>query len=313
MRIRPFAALSIAALSAIILAGCSSAAPQATPTSTADTASDLCSVAAPTGPTVESITVEGEVGEEAKVSFAAPIEITTAERTVAVEGDGDAIADGDLVNYALTLFDASSGAQADVQGYDTELLPVPVSVGSGADQFFGCATIGSRIVMALPASESSPSAVWVLDVLGTTPGAAWGETQAPVGGMPIVELDESGAPTITIPDGDAPTEVQIANLKNGDGDTVVEGDAVLVHYTGVKWSDGSVFDSSWERGAPASFQTTGVVAGFQQALEGQKVGSQVLVVIPPEFGYAAQEGHELQDETLVFVVDILGAQHTTTE
>ena len=65
------------------------------------------------------------------------------------------------------------------------------------------------------------------------------------------------------------------------------GDTVLVHYTGVKWSDGTVFDSSWERGAPASFATTGVVEGFKQALEGQTVGSQVLVVIPPEFGYGA--------------------------
>jgi peptidylprolyl isomerase len=51
------------------------------------------------------------------------------------------------------------------------------------------------------------------------------------------------------------------------------------------------------------------VTGFQQALEGQTVGSQVVVVIPPEFGYGGQEGHELAEETLVFVVDILGTQH----
>ena len=62
-----------------------------------------------------------------------------------------------------------------------------------------------------------------------------------------------------------------------------------MHYTGVKWSDGTVFDSSWEAGAPATFATTGVVEGFKQALEGQTVGSQVLVVIPPAFGYGAAE------------------------
>ena len=84
-----------------------------------------------------------------------------------------------------------------------------------------------------------------------------------------------------------------------------------MQYTGVKWSDGTVFDSSWENGAPASFQTTGVVDGFRQALEGQTVGSQVLVVIPPALGLRRGRlvEHELAGETLVFVVDILGTQH----
>ena len=88
------------------------------------------------------------------------------------------------------------------------------------------------------------------------------------------------------------------------------GDTVRIHYTGTL-KDGSVFDSSWEAGTPASFQTTGVVDGFRQALEGQTVGSQVVVVIPPAAGYG-EEGssdNELAGETLVFVVDILGTQH----
>lgn len=74
-------------------------------------------------------------------------------------------------------------------------------------------------------------------------------------------------------------------LKQGDGPTVASGDFVIVQYRGVTWADGKEFDSSWKRGAPAQFQTTGVVTGFKKALEGQKVGSQVLVVIPPAEGY----------------------------
>lgn len=310
MRIRPLAALSAAALAAVLLAGCSSdpdASNTAEPDETA-AGSDLCSVAVPSGDISDSIVVEGEFGEPADATFEAPLEIPSAERTVVIEGDGEPIADGDLVDYAMTIFDAETGEAAVTDGYDTAILPVPVSVGSGADQFFGCATVGSRIVMALPAAETSPASVWVLDVLGTAPTAAWGEPQEPVEGMPTVELDADGAPTITLPGGDAPEGVEVAVLKEGDGPVVGEGDLVLVQYTGVKWSDGSVFDSSWERGAPTSFQTTGVVAGFQQALEGQTVGSQVLVVMSPEFGYGASEGHELQQETLVFVVDILGTQ-----
>ncbi len=310
MRIRPIAALSAAALTALLLAGCSSAAPDAdpTPSATESAAGDLCASAAPSGSVSEGVVVTGDAGSEASVTFDAPLEITSAERTVVVEGDGDPIASGDLVQYGATIFDAATGELVESGGYESAILPVQVSVGSGSDQFFGCANEGARIVMAVPGSDQAAASVWVLDVLGTSPAAAWGEPQEPVAGMPTVELDDTGAPTITIPEGDAPTDVQLATLKKGDGAVVNPGDTVLVHYTGVKWSDGTVFDSSWDRGTPASFATTGVVEGFKQALEGQTVGSQVLVVIPPAFGYGAQEGHELQNETLVFVVDILGTQ-----
>ena len=84
-----------------------------------------------------------------------------------------------------------------------------------------------------------------------------------------------------------------------------------VQYTGVRWSDGKTFDSTWDKGGvPTSFSTTGVVAGFQKALEGQTVGSQVLVVIPPKDGYGEGDinANDLKGETLVFVVDIIGAQ-----
>ena len=101
-------------------------------------------------------------------------------------------------------------------------------------------------------------------------------------------------------------------LKKGDGPAVASGrHGRSCNYTGVKWTDGMVFDSSWERVRPLTFTTTGVVDGFQQALEGQTVGSQVLVVIPPAAGYGAAESNEqdLAGETLVFVVDILATQH----
>lgn len=307
MRTRPLVALSAAALTALILAGCSSADPDAQPSGSAD--GDLCAAAVASGEVSESVDVEGEVGEPATATFDAPLDISEPERTVAVEGDGDPLVDGDLVDYALTIFDASTGEQAAAEGYDSTLLPVTVALGAGADQFFGCATVGSRIVVTLPASESASAQVWVLDVLGTTPTAAWGEPQEPVAGMPTVELADDGAPTVTIPDADPPTETEIAVLKKGDGATVGSGDAVLVQYTGVLWADGTVFDSSWERGAPAQFSTTQVVTGFQKALEGQTVGSQVLAVIPPAEGYGdTAQGEIPAGSTLVFVVDILATQ-----
>lgn len=314
MRIRPLAALSTVALATLLLAGCTGGGDvAASPSPDASGSLDLCAAAAPSGAASDSITVDGEVGEPATATFTFPLEVTTPERTVLVEGDGEPIANGDLVNYAATIFDASTGEQLTSIGYDPAILPVPVTVATGPDSYFGCAPTGSRIVMALPGAEGSPAVVWVLDALSTAPAAADGEEQEPVDGLPTVELADDGAPTITLPDSDAPTELQLEVLKKGDGAEVISGDTVLVHYTGMKWSDGSIFDSSWEKGAPTQFPTTGVVPGFQQALEGQTVGSQVVVVIPPALGYGEGEINDadLKGETLVFVVDILGTQAAT--
>ena len=97
-------------------------------------------------------------------------------------------------------------------------------------------------------------------------------------------------------------------LKKGDGEEVPEGANVVVHYTGINWNTGVIFDSSWDRGSPTTFNTRQVIGGFTAALEGQTVGSQVLVVIPPDQGYgAAGSPPDIGGtDTIVFVVDILG-------
>jgi len=312
VRTRPLVALSAAATLALLLAGCAGGAtPDATPSSTDAAATDICSSAVPSGANSDAVEVEGEQGEPATATFTSPMEITSSERTVIIEGDGDAIEDGDLVDYALTVFDAATGEEAAVEGYDTPILPVSVILGSGADQFFGCATVGSRIVMALPQTEQSSAAVWVLDVLGTdTPTTASGEAQDPVEGMPTVELDEDGSPTVTLPEGDLPTEFEKATLIKGDGPVVAAGDAVMVQYHLVSWNSGEMSQETWGA-APFSFSTTGgVVPGFADAVIGETVGSQVIAVLPPSAAYGEGEINEedLTGQTLVFVIDILATQ-----
>ena len=83
-----------------------------------------------------------------------------------------------------------------------------------------------------------------------------------------------------------------------------------MHYTGVIWATGEVFDSSWTLGEPTSFATTDVIPGFGKALVGQTVGSQVIAVIPPSEGYGEAGSGDLigGTDTLVFVVDILATQ-----
>jgi peptidylprolyl isomerase len=311
VRIRPIASLSVAAAAVLLLAGCSAPDPEATATTAGD---ELCAAAATSGAASDAVTVEGDFGVPATATFDTPLDVTAVERTVLTEGSGDAVESGDLISYGLTAFDAATGEQLGQLGYNEgEILPQAIAPDSPLGAFFGCTPVGTRVVATLPASENSPTAaVYVLDLTGVVPAVADGEDVDPVDGFPTVELADDGEPTITLPDTDAPGEVQLEQLKQGDGAVVQPGDTVLVQYKGVKWSDGEEFDSSWSRGEPASFPTTGVVDGFRQALEGQSVGSQVLAVIPPAAGYGAQEGHELQNETLVFVVDILATQQTPT-
>lgn len=312
MRTRSLVALSASAALALLLAGCAgSTTTDATPSGSPSAATDICASAVPSGTNSDSVEVEGEQGVPATATFPSPMEITSTERTVIVEGDGEAIVDGDLVDYALTVFNAATGAEEAVEGYDSPILPVAVTLGSGADQFFGCATVGSRIVMTLPETEQSSAAVWVLDVLGTeTASVASGESQDPVDGFPTVELAEDGAPTVTLPEGDIPTEFEKATLIKGDGAVVAAGDAVMVQYHGVSWNSGEVFDQSWG-GAPFSFSTAGgVVPGFADAVIGETVGSQIIAVLPPSAAYGEGEINEddLTGQTLVFVIDILAVQ-----
>ena len=311
MRIRPLAVLSAVAVSAALLAGCSSSTPDDAASPSGPPPADLCDAAAPSGAASDAVTVEGDAGSPATATFATPLEVSALERTVISEGS-DKLTGGEFISYAYSVFDAETGANLETLGYNPgETLPQQVSADSGGS-LFGCEGPGARIVAVGPAAEASPAVVYVIDVLDVVPTAAWGDDQAPVDGNPEVELADSGAPTITLPGGSAPTETEVTILKDGNGATVDPGDTVLVQYTGVKWSDGTVFDSTWDKGGvPATFSTSGVVEGFKMALEGQTVGSQVLVVIPPGEGYgeAGSSEHELAGETLVFVVDILGTQH----
>ncbi|WP_424447406.1 FKBP-type peptidyl-prolyl cis-trans isomerase [Microbacterium arborescens] len=319
MRLRPFAALSVVAVSALALAGCAGGdAATETPSPNASGASSQCLVDAQPGEASDSIEVSGSA-PELSATVTPGLEPTEIERTLTTRGDGDDLVSGDLVSGSYAIYDGATGElleqSRDTSPDDSGLVPVLLdpqqySVFVAALE---CAPLGSTAALAIPGSafgEGRTSVVVVAEGVEKLPTRADGTDQAPVDGMPTVELAENGAPTIALPGTDAPTEVQLANLKTGDGATVQPGDTAFVQYTGVKWSDGSVFDSSWDRGQPAAFPTNGVVAGFQQALEGQQVGSQVLVVIPPAAGYGAQEGNELQNETLVFVVDILGVQRT---
>jgi hypothetical protein len=312
VRKRLLIVLSTVAAATLLLAGCSgSTEPDATSSASPEGGADLCSVAAASGDVSDSVTIDGEVGEISNATFTLAQSFDEIERTVVTEGDGDKIAAGDYVHYALSAFDSETGERLGDAGYVADdMLPVPVSAESPLGQILGCATIGTRVSVALPGTENSNPAIYIVDVLGVTPLAAWGEEQPAADGMPTVTLADDGQPSVELPEGEAPTDLKISVLKKGDGPAVTAGDTTLLQYYGVSWNTGENFDSSWKNGAPISIDGNTYVQGFIEALEGQTVGSQILVVIPPALGYGEGEVNDsdLKGQTLVFVIDILANQ-----
>ncbi len=105
------------------------------------------------------------------------------------------------------------------------------------------------------------------------------------------------------------TETQVHTLVAGDGPVVADTATVFVCYMGVNGRDGTVFDSTYEQGAPIDFALDGVVPGFQKAIAGQKVGSTVAVAMIPADGYPeGQPSAGIQPgDTLIFAIKILEA------
>ena len=119
-------------------------------------------------------------------------------------------------------------------------------------------------------------------------------------------------PFVEPPEGTPPTDLDIVDLVLGDGDEAQPGQQVMVHYVGVAWSTGEEFDASWNRGEEFTFGLGQgmVIAGWDQGVQGMRVGGRRQLTIPPHLGYGAQGagGVIKPNETLIFVVDLLGVR-----
>ena len=104
-----------------------------------------------------------------------------------------------------------------------------------------------------------------------------------------------------------PSGLQYEVLKEGDGPKPTAADRVEVHYTG-KLIDGTVFDSSEERGVPATFGVTQVIPGWVEALQLMKAGSKWRLFIPSNLAYGPNgaPGSPIgPNATLIFDVELL--------
>ncbi|WP_425308670.1 FKBP-type peptidyl-prolyl cis-trans isomerase [Ammonicoccus fulvus] len=119
-------------------------------------------------------------------------------------------------------------------------------------------------------------------------------------------------PEVDFPEGPPPAELEITDITEGDGPEAAAGNTVHVHYVGVAYSSGEEFDSSWNRGTPLAFPLGAqrVIAGWDQGIQGMKVGGRRKLVIPPHLAYGdhGAGGVIAPGETLIFVCDLVAVQ-----
>ena len=297
-------------------------------------AAGACTPVVPTGESAGYVEATGSFGSQPEVEFPTPLQTDGAQQAVIDAGEGDPIARGQIVDFQVSLFNGENGELITASAYDDEEAPLRRTAGAELDllaEAVQCAQVGSRIAVTgtiadvFGADTLDPSlglgnddaVVMVLDVQAAYLGRATGIPQLGASGIPAVVTTPDGIPGVTIPNEEPPTELRSHTLVLGQGPAIEEGDRAVVHYTGLLWSTRTVFDSSWDRGAPATLTITsfdndpnGVVPGLAEGLVGRTVGSQVIVVIPPELGYpTGQAPATIPDgSTMVFVVDILGIE-----
>lgn len=276
-------------------------------------------------PTLKTVTVAGSTDDAPDVELYLPFHASSVAFEDVVAGEGTAITSpSQLVMMDVSITSGETGENLIETAYDGDQSRVStvsqwVQVVPGFDLALTCAREGSRIVVALPPGGieeqtaasiglgEDESAVAVIDLRRVYLGKADGADQFNIGaGLPAVVRAPDGRPGIIVPDAAAPAQLAVQTLKKGDGPVVTGDVPVRVHYTGLLWDERTVFETTWDD-EPTSLAIDSLLPGFAEALTGQTVGSQVMVVIPPDEGYGDEaQGAIPADSTLVFVVDILG-------
>ncbi|WP_426985818.1 FKBP-type peptidyl-prolyl cis-trans isomerase [Pseudarthrobacter sp. Y6] len=257
------------------------------------------------------------------VEFSKPLEVTEPTIKVVTEGDGDRVKDNQIANISILALSGADGSTLeDTFPGEPEALELNEKLKTQSPVIYSAfvgSKIGSSLALAIPGQAATaegaaaqPTQLLLIKVLSTKDveqplEKPEGETVTPPAGLPTVKENDQGIPEISIDGAPAPTALVAQDLIKGKGAEVKETDTLTVNYVGVNLAGGTKFDSSFDRGEPASFPLTGVIPGWTQGLAGKTVGSRVLLVVPKDLAYGdAGQGEAKGD--LVFVVDILGVK-----
>ena len=280
---------------------------------------------------IDDIKVSGDADKKPEVDVKTPFVADNAHKTLE-QGSGKKADKGLQVTAHYTLVSGESGEVIE-SSYDSKPFGFPMDDQQISKRLFDAIVgvqVGGRVLMVENASpggnEANQTLIYVWDIVKVEKmpeilSKAQGKEKDIPSDLPQVKRDKDGKPSISKPKGDAPDKLTVKPAIEGDGPEVKEGQKVTVHYTGWLWDDPSQpFDSSWDRGQPFSFTLSSgegiagrekreVIAGWDEGVKGQKVGSQVLLIVPADKGYgdAGSPPNIPGGATLVFVVDILVA------
>jgi peptidylprolyl isomerase len=272
---------------------------------------------------LDSVSISGEVGQEPEVDWKEEMSVDEVSSSTLTTGDGDEVKDGDVVNALVWIGDGLTQKQVS-SGFDQ--APEEITLDSKSNPAIIDAlegqTIGSRVAITAPADKifgeagnpqlgiGNKDAVLIIIDLVEAPEAPKPQDVAPSKLPKVVE--KKGEPVALdftgLPKPKAGGDLLRSVVKEGKGETVTEDMTVTANYLGQVYDAKAPFDESYSK-QPVPFSLQGVVKGWTYGLSGVKVGSRVLLQIPPDLGYGAQEQAGIPaNSTLYFVVDIIKAK-----
>lgn len=272
---------------------------------------------------LQGIRAEGELGKKPSVTMQTPLNVENNTYAILQHGNGATIQDGDRVCAHGIVLGAKDGKEL-MNSWKKNRVDCSLVVDSTMNKSMYALLKGKKlnttVAFGVKGRGSIPSYVMVFTMISKRQSltrATGNPTSNIPADLPKVTLDKTGKPSLDL-NGYTPNGKLVSqNLIDGKGSTVQADATVNAHYTG--WTldkSGKLkqFDSSWDRKQAANFSLNQVVAGWKKGLAGKKIGSQVLLVIPPEEGYGKDDKKDAQgnviipgNSTLYFVVDILDA------
>ncbi|MGI5186602.1 FKBP-type peptidyl-prolyl cis-trans isomerase [Promicromonospora sp. CA-289599] len=252
--------------------------------------------------------VMGTSGAPPTLEYEKPFTVLRPASRTVWPGTGDVLERDDPVLLNLYAQDGRDGTelQNTFRTAPAAYTMTEKSLGSHLFESLEGKRVGARLM--LMEEQDGVPVLLVVDVLPVRASGAAGE--APGKNLPQVRLDDLGAPTVRVPRGvEPPSELVVHPLIRGSGQQIRAGQILTVEFTAVRWSDGAVVDTTWAEDTPPQSAEIGIgrlVEGWDQGLLEQTVGSQIMLVVPPQAGHANTKSR-LAGETVVYVVDILDA------
>jgi len=273
-------------------------------------------------------------------SFPTPLVVKSTQLSVSKTGSGSPIRSGDQVDYTFSIYNGKTGESLGASQGTSRTGASNSAKSTAIVRSLSCAKAGERYSLVSTVKDAfgkgaggsdfadQDTLVIVIQIKDRFLGKANGINQLPLDGMPNVITAVNGQPGIVIQELNKPTTLRISTIKAGSGPVVKKNDVVHMKYSGWTWpttsgdkpeiwpggttSDGTTVpggDSTWTTDQAADIKIVSTLpAGLYKAVLGAKVGSQVLVVIPPKDGFGASSSQYgfADTDTVIMVIDVLG-------